>query len=365
MWCATPAELRPPNWLPDEERATVRLRLPTEGTLLELERRHATERRERYGQLRCALAYASTAKEKRSAKKCMEEEFSDGEPLLLRPFLAMDCGYARAETAAAISVRGTVFSPHLLTYTLEASQNPSGYKYLDLPCAPQVIQRWREALCAASNDLGAEVRLILSGHALDGKPLDRPHLAFLPLAFVGHEHADGRLVGMGLVLPVGLPRDVRRGVLVAVGRVRELRLGRLGVWQVGPVLEDRQLLNLQTDVWTGDAAGARRWASVTPVAFDRHPKSRDRSIRLTEAEAMLREASKRIGLPVPLEVIVTLVSAHPGSPLSCDFPPLTRKDGGQRQHAHAILVFNEPVRGPVLLGAGRYKGYGVFRPLEG
>ena len=32
---------------------------------------------------------------------------------------------------------------------------------------------------------------------------------------------------------------------------------------------------------------------------------------------------------------------------------------------HAILIFSEPVVGPVLLGAGRYRGYGLCRPLRG
>jgi hypothetical protein len=41
-----------------------------------------------------------------------------------------------------------------------------------------------------------------------------------------------------------------------------------------------------------------------------------------------------------------------------------RKDGSERRHTHAILVFDEPVRGPVLIGAGRYRGYGFCRPLE-
>lgn len=59
----------------------------------------------------------------------------------------------------------------------------------------------------------------------------------------------------------------------------------------------------------------------------------------------------------------TAVSAHLGVPLAFEFPRLTRKDGSERRHAHAILVFNEPVRGPVLIGAGRYRGYGVCRPL--
>ncbi len=46
------------------------------------------------------------------------------------------------------------------------------------------------------------------------------------------------------------------------------------------------------------------------------------------------------------------------------FPRLRRKDGSERRHSHAILIFDEPVRGPILIGAGRYRGYGLCRPLE-
>jgi CRISPR-associated protein Csb2 len=41
-----------------------------------------------------------------------------------------------------------------------------------------------------------------------------------------------------------------------------------------------------------------------------------------------------------------------------------RKDGSERRHAHAILVFDEFVVSSVLLGAGRYRGYGLCRPMK-
>jgi hypothetical protein len=49
-----------------------------------------------------------------------------------------------------------------------------------------------------------------------------------------------------------------------------------------------------------------------------------------------------------------------------DFATLAvlRKDGSQRRHSHAILVFAEPVRGPMLLGADATVGYGVCRPIN-
>ena len=44
---------------------------------------------------------------------------------------------------------------------------------------------------------------------------------------------------------------------------------------------------------------------------------------------------------------------------------MTRKsDGGRQSHSHAILIFDEPVRGPVTVGAGRFRGYGLCRPMN-
>jgi CRISPR-associated protein Csb2 len=35
-----------------------------------------------------------------------------------------------------------------------------------------------------------------------------------------------------------------------------------------------------------------------------------------------------------------------------------------RQLTHAVIQFAEPVEGPVLLGAGRFLGLGLCRPLD-
>jgi CRISPR-associated protein Csb2 len=68
---------------------------------------------------------------------------------------------------------------------------------------------------------------------------------------------------------------------------------------------------------------------------------------------------------VLVDAVVTPVSAHLGAPAAHEFPRLQRKDGSECRHTHAILIFSQPVIGPVLLGAGRYRGYGLCRPLHG
>jgi CRISPR-associated protein Csb2 len=255
-----------------------------------------------------------------------------------------------------------VFSPHFNARTIERESGP--YRELDLLCVPQLVHRWRDAILAQSNDLPEIVRALLSGHDQQGAPLEDPHLAFVPLAFVGHPHADGHLLGMGIVLPEGLPPEDRRHALRAIARVDRLLLGRLGSWRLGGVSATEAAWNLRAEVWTAYPDGATHWSTVTPIAFDRHPKDKDRSAYQRETAAMIAQAVVRLGLPEPRDVIVTAVSAHLGVPPAHAFPRLLRKDGSSRRHAHAILVFGQPVRGPILLGAGRYRGYGVCRPLH-
>jgi len=363
MWLAAGDEVSEPTWAPNEERAAVYLRVPGRGTLAELERAYNGKAVEGYADLLVAAADDTDRKVQRAAKKRLKEGFPGGAPPQLRPRLSVYRGYAPVDAAReADSGRGTVFSPHPIVLTLE--REDGAQRYLDLPCVLAVVHRWREAILSMSDGFTHEVRGLLSGHNQDGSPLERPHLAFLPLAFVGHPHADGRLLGMGLVLPAGISRDDRRAALRAIGAVRHLALGRLGTWTIASERSSSPPWTLRPEAWTAYADGATHWSTVTPIVFDRHPKKDDRAGYQREAAAMIATACTRIGLPEPRAVIVTHVSAHLGVPPAFVFPRLRRKDGSERQHTHAILVFDEPVCGPVLIGAGRYRGYGVGRPLD-
>ena len=136
-------------------------------------------------------------------------------PRRLRPTLSFTQGYARhIPDDISRTVPSSCFDPHLLVLQLNAEE--TRYRYLDLACVRDVAQRRREALLSHSKGLPHTVRSILSGHDSNGSPLDAPHLAFLPLAFVGQEHAEGHLLGTGLALPARLSCDDRQAVLDAV-----------------------------------------------------------------------------------------------------------------------------------------------------
>lgn len=219
----------------------------------------------------------------------------------------------------------------------------------------------------------------LSGHAAGGSRLDRPHLAITPLPFVGHEHADGRIMGMALIPPRDRdeePRSAADAAAIAQSLNRKLfgeagfeaqtltlKMGGTGTWALAASDDFRQA-SLRPEVWTAAPRGAAIWGTVTPVVLDRHPKGRNGGALAEQIKEILADACVNIGLPRPAAVEFGPVSMHRGVPHARDFPPLRRKDGSAANYTHAVLVFDRPVVGPVLLGAGRYRGYGLCRPVR-
>ena len=121
---------------------------------------------------------------------------------------------------------------------------------------------------------------------------------------------------------------------------------------------ERPPTNLNADSWT---RASRVWASVTPVVLNRHFGGKDKWQRAADS---VKGMCEHIGLPAPRDVMLHPVSLVEGVPHAREFPQLTRKrDGGRQSHSHAVLIFNEPVGGPVLIGAGRFRGYGFCRPM--
>jgi len=237
-----------------------------------------------------------------------------------------------------------------------------------------VAKAARDALLAFTRNPAPEV---LSGHGADGNPSTRPHLAVVPLADVGWMHSTGRLLGFAFVLPRVLERDRaasdRQAALEAMvrfARSREpepagLRLGRLGLWLVARTGLGA-LRSLDPSRYVGPA---RRWATVTPLMLDRYPKDRDDE----NAEAVVGQSCENLGLPRPTLTALYKHSAVRGAPsvrpsarspewTSWTFP---RSDSAiRRPLVHAILEFEQPVRGPLILGAGRYLGLGLCLPID-
>ena len=216
----------------------------------------------------------------------------------------------------------------------------------------------------------------LSGHFGDGRPTTAPHVGFLPLPYVGFEHADGRLLGVAVAVPDTVRDETRRALFRAIGnwerrerRGLTLTLGRHGVLRIARRAGLADIATLRPHVW---ARPSRRWVSATPIALPRHPgrlgrgTATARSKAWAAAESSLVAACDHVGLPEPNDVHVSLTPLIVGSRAAPQFPAFRQngREGNpiQRQLVHASLTFDHSVVGPLVLGTGRFLGLGLMRP---
>lgn len=210
----------------------------------------------------------------------------------------------------------------------------------------------------------------LSGHDADGRPSGVPHLAVVPLPFAAHGHADAQSRFVALVLPQFADGAADAALAAAIGAWIEsgagLRPSGRRPLRVEVVSSGERSVAANPRTWTRPAF---RWISATPVMLDRFPKhfhSAD-PVRRDAAEGRvvqtIRQSCVSIGLPEPSDVRVSLHPLLNGSAPVGAYEPYER--GGQRRFGiHAELVFERRVAGPVVLGAGRYLGYGLCIPLD-
>lgn len=258
----------------------------------------------------------------------------------------------------------------------------------DLRAAPVVAHTLRGALMGAYERTVGDIPEWLSGHRPDGTPSLQPHLAVLPLADVGWQRSEGRLMGCAIVLPRRIPADLIEPIVAALMERRdddewniELHYGPAPAarWYLRAE-QDPQKASLSPSRWIGlrgsngtpnlPRAG-RLWSTATPIALDRYPKKSGNNARATEIAESITRACRNIGLPEPSYVSFSVASALRGAPLACtnrDTPPWQRwqlpRSLAGRYLVHAIVGFDEPVRGPVILGAGRYVGLGLCLPVD-
>lgn len=341
-----------PSLIPVKGFALHRLRVTGEGRLDYLERRYNRNEVVAWADLNAHIQTASV-KEKTMLQLRLQEHFLGGRPPSFRPEPRLWQGYDTPIPESASQPPGSVFDPRLIVLKLSG-------KRIALPATLKLTEALRGALLSGWE---TPIPEWLSGHAANGDRSDKPHVAVLPLPFVDAEHADGRLMGVALALP----RDLEDTSALERWLWREddwlPRAIKLfdGQWlECVAEFDTRESppLNLRRETWTGPA---RHWASVTPVVLDRHFDGADKWVNAAEN---VNDACVRAGLPRALDVLLHPVSRFEGVPRSNEFPYLTRKkDGGRMHHAHAVIVFDEDVQGPVLVGAGRFRGYGLCRPL--
>ena len=306
-------------------------------------------------------------KEVEGLKERLADRFPDGPPPApMRPVPGRWQGYGRSQplsspesTPRSEAAPRSVFDPRLVVLAIIG-------KRVSLPATFKLTAALRGLLMRKCPEQPPPEWF--SGHRPDGRASAAAHMALAPLAFAGSRHADGRILGLALILPRGPEPQEAGRCLESILRDPETGLPRDdlrlfdGDWiECSVELETRERppASLDPRTWT---RASRVWASVTPVVLDRHFDGKDKWERAGES---VKDMCGHVGLPRPSEVLLHPVSLVEGVPHAREFPQLARKhDGGRRRHHHAVVVFDEPVCGPVLIGAGRFRGYGLCRPID-
>ena len=278
-----------------------------------------------------------------------------------RPEARRWLGYRKIAATPDAAHPQSVFSDNFIIFEASGSG-------LDLRAAGPLAAALRNLILCQCPDPIPEW---LSGHTQDGTRSESPHIALIPLPFVGSPHADGRVMGLAIAMPRAIPpQEAGRSLhnLLGYDASGELKSHTIlqGHWnattlrQPEPGDQRQTRYNLRAETWTRPAT---TWHTVTPVTLDRYYKGPDKARLERENVA---EQCRRIELPAPTTVVLGQVSMLEGVPPAREFPRLRRRSdrggNGEWQHTHACIVFPEPVRGPVIIGSGRYRGYGLCRP---
>lgn len=240
-----------------------------------------------------------------------------------------------------------------------------------LSAFPLIAKRLRDALLKIADDEGISIPTLLSGHNGDKRPTTDAHLSMVPLADVGWEYSQGRLMGLTMVWPRSADSEDRRNVLKTLEKFfmdKEdhtglLHFGHSGSWQLRLLSPEPVRRSL---IFERYVKPAKRWGTVLPVVLDRHPKNKPNQ----DVSTIIASACCNTGLEFQavkdLKVEVHQYAAVRGSPSVQEVVRMLPKDSPYRGRplVHLVLDFLRPVQGPLILGAGRFRGLGVCLPLQ-
>ena len=191
----------------------------------------------------------------------------------------------------------------------------------------------------------------LHGHGFEGKGFEIAR--YLALPNVGFDHSDGKILAAAVWLPRDCDPITLERVRAAARSLDELR---------GPMLE------VKVAPWRGDGpltARPSRWRRRSATWVTAVPAIHERFGRLDLPE--LRRWCSHAGLPEPVSFRSTRVPLVRGA---LDLHPAeVRRSGAHaddtaKPYSHVAVRFADAVRGPVVIGGGRSRGFGLCIPMN-
>ena len=192
----------------------------------------------------------------------------------------------------------------------------------------------------------------LHGHGFEGTGFEIARYLTLPDA--GSDHSDGRIHGAAVWLPRGCDETTTERARSAARSIDTLQTASLSVG-VAP--------------WDGEAkpmaATPRRWRRRSRTWVTAVPAIHERFGRLDLAE--LQRWCRHAGLPEPVwfrsarvPLVPGALALHPTEVQRSATHPTDRA----KPYSHIAMRFAEAVRGPVVIGGGRSRGFGLCIPAD-
>jgi CRISPR-associated protein Csb2 len=370
VWARIEGETSVPSThVPEEHAPEKRMRVVQAGELQRLEEAFNRSAIDQFFSLKEQIS-TSKGGAKKQLQNELNERFPRGQPATQRPTISISHGYRAVALPTDDVVQSAWDADFIVLRESEGARQSFGLESTAL-----VTDSLRKLIMLLSTV--QPVPSWVGGHEPNGDKLTtQNHMALIPLAYVGRpwvkneQHADGHLMGVGVVLPRDLPYRDRAKVLSQIlfdsatygPKTLDLTMGSAGVWMVERETDLSPKQSLRTTTYSGPSFS---WASVTPVLLDRMPKSdrvNDPAGWREEVAGLLAQSCQRIGMPDPVSIRVEKTPFFRGSlramPGQGGFPQLRKG----RFQVHARIEFDQPVNGPLLLGAGRFRGYGLMRP---
>lgn len=211
-----------------------------------------------------------------------------------------------------------------------------------------VTALFKEALLSHHQRIHGAPAAILHGHGFEGTGYELAR--YLALPDVGYARSSGRIHGLALWMPPGSDATDRRLARDAARSIRHLR-GRgvdVSVFPRGD--EDRPVAALPQR-WL---RSSRRWVTAFPAIHERR-----RTTDLAEVARWCGHA----GLPEPVGFRSGRTPLVRGA---VDLAPteVNRRNRVGLPYSHVEIRFAEPVPGPVVIGSGRQRGFGLCVPMD-
>ena len=212
-----------------------------------------------------------------------------------------------------------------------------------------VTALFKAALLSKHQGLFGEPPPVLHGHGFAERGYDIAR--FLALPDAGFPWSRGRIFGLALWVPPGLELVERRRCRDAAHAVRRLTGSGLDVG-ISPHDGAERPLAANPSRWT---RSSRVWVTAFPAIHER---------RGPVTLAGLSRWCRHAGLPAPVAFRSTRGPLVRGA---VDLAPVEVNRPGRSRlpYSHVELWFKEPIRGPVVIGAGRQRGFGLCVPARG